>query len=80
MSLLRTLLTLCAGFALMHRGAVMEFSEVLAKRRSVRHFNAKLDVADEDVRALLEAAICAPTAGNIQPWRFTSPEAKLTVQ
>jgi nitroreductase len=49
----------------------MEFSEVLAKRRSVRHFNAKLDVAEEDVRALLEAAVCAPTAGNIQPWRFT---------
>lgn len=49
----------------------MEFSEVLAKRRSVRHFNAKLDVSDEDVRALIEAAVIAPTAGNIQPWRFT---------
>ena len=49
----------------------MEFSEVLAKRRSVRHFNNKLDVSDEDVRALLEAATSAPTAGNIQPWRFT---------
>lgn len=49
----------------------MEFSEVIAKRRSVRHFNAKLDVTDEDVNALLEAAIAAPTAGNIQPWRFS---------
>jgi len=49
----------------------MEFSEVIAKRRSVRHFNPKLDVADEDIRALLEAAVVAPTAGNIQPWRFT---------
>jgi nitroreductase len=49
----------------------MEFSEVLAKRRSVRHFNAKLDVADEDIRALIEAGVTAPTAGNIQPWRFT---------
>jgi len=49
----------------------MEFSEVIAKRRSVRHFNAKLDVADEDIRALIEAAVAAPTAGNIQPWRFT---------
>ncbi|MDR3686025.1 MAG: nitroreductase family protein [Coriobacteriia bacterium] len=49
----------------------MEFSEVLAKRRSVRHFNSKLDVADEDIRALIEAAVTAPTAGNIQPWRFT---------
>ena len=49
----------------------MEFSEVLAKRRSVRHFNTKLDVSEEDIRALIEAAVVAPTAGNIQPWRFT---------
>lgn len=49
----------------------MEFGEVIDKRRSVRHFNAKLDVSESDVRALLEAAACAPTAGNIQPWRFT---------
>ena len=49
----------------------MEFSEVLAKRRSVRHFNNKVDVSDEDVRALIEAGVSAPTAGNIQPWRFT---------
>jgi nitroreductase len=49
----------------------MEFGEVLAARRSVRHFNAKLDVSDEDIHALLEAAVQAPTAGNIQPWRFS---------
>lgn len=57
----------------------MEFNEVLTKRRSVRHFNAKLAVSDEDVRALLLAAVSAPSAGNIQPWRFTvvkSLEAK----
>jgi len=49
----------------------MEFSEVIAKRRSVRHFNAKLDVSDDDIRYLMETAVSAPTAGNIQPWRFT---------
>ncbi len=57
----------------------MDFSEVIAKRRSVRHFNTKLDVSDEDIRYLLDAAVTAPTAGNIQPWRFTvvrSPEAR----
>lgn len=48
----------------------MEFAEVITKRRSVRHF-MKREVPDEDVRALLEAAILAPSAGNIQPWRFT---------
>ena len=49
----------------------MELNDVLAKRRSVRHFNVKLAVSDEDVRALLLAAVSAPSAGNIQPWRFT---------
>ena len=49
----------------------MELSDVLARRRSVRHFNSRLAVSDEDVRALLLAAISAPSAGNIQPWRFT---------
>ncbi len=48
----------------------MEFLETVARRRSVRHFNTRLDVSDEDVNALLEAAVTAPTAGNIQPWRF----------
>ncbi len=37
----------------------------------MRHFNSKLAVTDEDIRALLLAAVEAPTAGNIQPWRFT---------
>mgnify|MGYP005858739273 CR=1 FL=1 len=48
----------------------MEFSEVISRRRSVRHFNTKLAVTDEDITALLEAAASAPSAGNIQPWRF----------
>jgi len=48
----------------------MEFAEVIAARRSVRHFNPKLAVTPADVTALLEAATSAPTAGNIQPWRF----------
>lgn len=48
----------------------MELSDAIKKRRSVRHFNTKLAVSDEDVSALLEAAVAAPTAGNIQPWRF----------
>lgn len=49
----------------------MEFSDVIAKRRSVRHFNSKLEVSDHDIRKVLEAGIASPSAGNIQPWRFT---------
>lgn len=57
----------------------MDFSEVIGLRRSVRHFDNKRDVSDADIRALLESATTAPSAGNIQPWRFTvvrSPEAR----
>ena len=48
----------------------MEFSDVIAKRRSVRHFNNKLAVSESDILTLLKAAVSAPSAGNIQPWRF----------
>lgn len=48
----------------------MEFGEVVRKRRSVRHFNNKLNVSDADIRELLEIATSAPSAGMIQPWRF----------
>jgi nitroreductase len=48
----------------------MEFSDVIAARRSVRHFDTKTPVSEAEVRALLQAAVSAPTAGNIQPWRF----------
>lgn len=61
----------------------MEFSDVVLKRRSVRHFDSKRAVTDEDIVALLSAAIVAPSAGNIQPWRFTvlsSIEAKERLQ
>jgi len=43
--------------------------EVIKKRRSIRRY-AKDPVADEHIRALLEAAMAAPSADNIQPWEF----------
>lgn len=49
----------------------MEFSEVIERRRSVRHFNPREQVADHQVRTILRAGVAAPSAGNIQPWRFT---------
>jgi nitroreductase len=48
----------------------MEFSEVISKRRSTRHFNGRMDVSDADIEALLATAVLSPSAGNIQPWRF----------
>ena len=51
--------------------ARMEFSEVIAKRRSVRHFNAEARRRRTRTScAARRGAAAAPTAGNIQPWRF----------
>nr|MDO8061670.1 nitroreductase family protein [Candidatus Freyrarchaeum guaymaensis] len=47
----------------------MDFFEVVRKRRSVRSYLDE-DVSEEEVRRLLEAAILAPSAGNLQPWEF----------
>ncbi|MEW6328832.1 MAG: nitroreductase family protein [Candidatus Micrarchaeota archaeon] len=47
----------------------MELDEALKGRRSVRAF-AKKDVPEGMVRALLEAAVLAPSAGNLQSRKF----------
>jgi nitroreductase len=48
----------------------MHLDDVIAARQSVRQFVADREVAPEQEQALLEAAVRAPTAGNVQPWHF----------
>jgi nitroreductase len=43
--------------------------ELIKKRRSIRKYTDE-SVSDGDVRALLEAAMAAPSADNLQPWEF----------
>ena len=43
--------------------------ELIKKRRSIRRYTDE-PVSDADVKALLEAAMAAPSADNIQPWEF----------
>ncbi|HYB68692.1 MAG TPA: nitroreductase family protein [Candidatus Acidoferrales bacterium] len=47
----------------------MEVFEAIKGRRSIRAFEER-DVSGEEVAKLVEAAIWAPSAGNIQPWEF----------
>ena len=47
----------------------MEFSDILASRRSIRKFREG-ELSAEIVRLLLEAARLAPSGSNIQPTRF----------
>lgn len=48
----------------------MDVFEAMEKRHSVRSFDAAREVPDELVSRLLGCACLAPSAGNVQPWRF----------
>jgi nitroreductase len=48
---------------------IMDVFEAIKGRRSIRVFNRR-DVSDEDVAKLIDAAVWAPSAGNIQPWEL----------
>lgn len=43
--------------------------ESIFQRRSIRNFKSE-DVSDSDIKKLLSAAMCAPSAHNRQPWHF----------
>ena len=47
----------------------MDAMEAILTRRSIREYTKRL-VTDEVLKELLEAAMCAPSAGNRQPWCF----------
>jgi nitroreductase len=56
----------------------VEFSDVIASRRSIRKFREE-DISADVVRQLLDAARLAPSGSNLQPTRFIvaqSPTAK----
>jgi nitroreductase len=55
--------------------------DLIKGRRSIRAYTGD-DVTDEQVRALLEAAMAAPSASNKQPWEFVvvrDPQRRLAL-
>ncbi|MDR1482038.1 MAG: nitroreductase family protein [Synergistaceae bacterium] len=47
----------------------MEVKEAMLTRRSVRKYKSQA-VSDEDLRDIIDAALYAPSATNVQPWYF----------
>lgn len=47
----------------------MEVLEVIKKRRSIRRYK-RVEIEEEKLRKILEAARLAPSARNLQPWHF----------
>ena len=47
----------------------MEFKKVIRKRQSIRDYK-DTPISEEKLMSVLEAARLAPSANNIQPWKF----------
>lgn len=52
--------------------------DAILARRSIRKYTPE-PVSAEDERALLEAAMAAPSAGNEQPWHFVTIRERATL-
>ncbi|MDR1495631.1 MAG: nitroreductase family protein [Clostridiales Family XIII bacterium] len=57
----------------------MEFSELIKKRQSVRHYKTG-DVPDEVLLKLVEAARAAPSGKNMQNWHFVIIKRKELIE
>jgi nitroreductase len=60
----------------------MEFSELVGKRRSCRSFEGT-GLREDQVRAIVDAGIWAPSPLNLQPWEFiliTSADVKAQIR
>lgn len=61
----------------------MQVSEAIRERRSIKWYNPEHTMPEETFRTLMEHAILAPTAFNIQNWRFvrvTDPEQRKAIR
>ena len=57
----------------------MSVKQVYESRRSVNFFDPKKEVSREVLKEIIDLAVLAPSAFNLQPWRIiavTSPEKK----
>lgn len=55
------------------------FYNIVRERHSVKHYDVSHKLSEQEIKELLEIASCAPSAWNLQHWRFLTiinPEAK----
>jgi nitroreductase len=52
----------------MRKGGIMDFKDIVNKRRSVNFFDAEKPVSDEMIREMVETAAKVPSSFNLQPW------------
>ncbi len=61
----------------------METLDAIRTRRSVKHYDVRHEMSDEQVTQLMSLAVLSPTAFNIQNWRFVvvrNPELRTRIR
>ena len=61
----------------------MNILDAIIARRAIKHYDSAHRMTDAEIRQLLEAAMQAPTAFNIQHWRFVTvldPEVRKQIR
>ncbi|MFH1727559.1 MAG: nitroreductase family protein [Pseudomonadota bacterium] len=48
----------------------MELMDIIKKRRSIRNYDSSKKVDTASIEKLIEAAVYAPSGGNVQPYKF----------
>ncbi|MDR1088249.1 MAG: nitroreductase family protein [Coriobacteriales bacterium] len=48
----------------------MPVLDIIARRKSIRHYQIGAEISDEQIHDLLEAAMLAPSACGMRPWEF----------
>jgi len=54
----------------------MNVSEAIRKRRSIRKYKENVEIPEEHIKMILEAAMMAPSACNTRPWEFVVIKSK----
>lgn len=55
---------------------VNDFETIVFGRKSIRQFDPEVKISHEEMLEMLNEAVKAPSAVNLQPWRFTVVESK----
>ena len=61
----------------------MNTLDAIRSRRAVKHFDANHKMTEQEINEILSLAILAPTAFNIQNWRYvviTDPELRMQIR
>ncbi len=67
-------------FVLLKKKQKMNFLDIIFERRSIRKYKKDQQIDNKTIDLLLEAAMSAPSARNLQPWHFVVCQDKKSLE